>query len=199
MYSTKHLTALGMIVVGCLGSPVCYAADDQKPGLAQEVRTTLYKWTDKDSLVVSFKKGQTSLSASEKKRIAALFEAQRKNGNKEVAVMVAAWPDADYNTKNRTAQSATPAEVALADKRMEAVKAALVARNVPKVDVVEEYNMAKEPSAVAKYFETKDSLVKEGVVNDDKSSSTSASVNKDIEKLIDDGGASKVVLAVKVK
>lgn len=158
----------------------------------EKMRTTLYKWTDKDSLVLKFDKGSARISNDEKKRIRALMESNKQAGN-DLRVTLAAWADNDYIKTDQSAQSASAGDKTLADKRLKAINDFLKSEKIV-YTAQQEYNMAKEPHRFAKLIETRDAVLKQSVVQD--KTTDSVSLNRDIELMKADGGAQKAIIAL---
>lgn len=157
----------------------------------QKARTAIYKWTDKDSVVIDFDKGSAKIADHEKKQIRALLEANRQKGQ-NLDLTIAAWSDRDYMKEDKKVK-ASQRETSLAERRLTAVKNYIKAQKMG-ANFDQEYNMAKDPSRLAALFNTRDAEVKKGVARDQKTNDVS--MNRDIEALKDEGGAQKVVIAL---
>lgn len=188
----KHLFIVTVLSFTTSG----YAAsmDSAVHEATQKMRTTAYDLTNKNSLVVTFKAGSSKLSASDKDRIRALFKAAKPG--EDVPLTLAAWSDKDFIQKSKSAKNATDADKKLAESRLHSIEDFLKSEKIS-YSTKTEYNMAKEPSKIAQLLGTDKAKVKESVEKDSKTDSVV--LNKDVEKLKDDGGAHKAIIALPTK
>jgi hypothetical protein len=137
-------SVLAMLALGSAFAAPAFAEDDKS--LTEEVKTAVYELLDKDMISVKFDTNSSTLSDGERASLKALVEKLRNEKDVEKFI-VAAWSDKDY--PNGANEKLTNAEEKLAEKRKEAVQAALKDFGVDNVDA---YSMAERPSWLAKVF-----------------------------------------------
>lgn len=196
MHNTTVAVAFMALIGGSYASNYAFAANktaaQKMESVKRDARTAAYKLTDKDSLVVKFEKGSATISADEKNRIIALLDANAAK-TEELKVMIAAWSDSDFIAKDKPAANATKNDKSLAAKRIKAVEEVLK-KEKAKYSVDHKYNMAEKPSMLGEMIDSRDSVVKNKVVQGAETSSDA--LNQDIEKLRSDGGASRAIISI---
>ncbi len=107
---------------------------------------------------INFKRGTSAITNSEKKELDSVIKDVRENGKiREVKVL--AWADRSYDIEG---EKAPKRAIQLADARSKAIETYL--SRVLKVNGIDTHNMAKQPSAVAKLFNTEDYELKTGMM-----------------------------------
>ncbi len=149
MKSTRLYGAFSLITLGfisaCANSPreASSTSSDKTSRAASRVGASKY-------VLVDFAPGQTQLSDSAKSSIRRLTAEAPENAVDEVKVL--AWADKEYPANGT---KPTRSDIALADERADSVKNFI--REDLNYDVdVDNHNMAKRPSALAKVMTTDD-------------------------------------------
>ncbi len=152
--------------LGCASSPQKVATADQPPrtavteelegrsitnAAAREVRAHNF-------VEIEFNPGSSVLSESAKTSLKSIIEQARVDGKID-EVIVLSWADEEYPSASLKKLSKPQTE--LADKRNKAVKNYV--KTIRSVDV-DTYNMASQPNALSKWFNTTDNRLKDSFV-----------------------------------
>ena len=153
----------------------------------QTMQTKLYDLMDKDITTVNFGKGRSQLSEAEVRNIRAVYQSVLDDTSVS-GVIVAAWSD---QTEIKDGKKLLPAQLAVAQKRTDAVKRILTDLGSKNVLT---YVMGQDASWIDKTFRTDDAKVKEVIQNPSKANdSNNLSIAKTLE---DKGGPGKAVVIV---
>jgi len=179
---TATFLAVAVSTVGSIGFA------QESSDVVEKVQTEIYDILDKDLTTVKFEKGSSTLSDTERRTLRAMVTAVRDDTKIE-NIIVAAWSDSDFPSKEGTKLGA--AEKKLADQRAEIVKSVLTELGVSNIKV---YSMAEHPGWIAKTFRTDEAKVKlslNGKHVEDRKAEVVA------QTLQSEGGPSSVVVLVK--
>jgi len=138
---------------------------------------------EKDTVDFSFPKGSADLTAQQKASLDTMVPTINSDKNIE-RVIVVAWSDKPYPSAK--GQKLSDAERKLAEKRAENIQKYLKDKNVSNVDV---FNMAEQPTWIAKTFHTDDAQYKGA--NDKMDGKAEEKIRNVIESK---GGPSKAIV-----
>ncbi len=157
--------AVGLLVAGCSNSPKktsdegsarkSYTEDAEGRSIsnAAAVEANAYNFVE-----IEFAPGTANLTASAKASLDAVLVQAHQKGVLDEAIVLS-WADQEYPSNNLKKLSKRDRE--LADKRGKSVKDYVV--SMSKIDV-DTYNMAVQPNAVSKWFNTTDSRLKNSLM-----------------------------------
>jgi len=166
----KHLIPAGIVVflaaVGCTNSPKRSAAVNDEP------RKSLTEMNESKAITNSaateanahnfveivFDAGSSNLTENAKSSLNSVMDQARSVGEID-EIIVLSWADEEYPSKN--VKKLSKPQKDLAERRNRAVASYI--KNVKSVDV-DAYNMAEQPNAMQKWFNTKDSQLKNSFV-----------------------------------
>lgn len=114
-------------------------------------------------VVISFNKGSSSLSESDKMKIRQ-FTANTNNRDEIDEIKVLAWADKEYPVEGNVAKDS---DIRLADERARNIERYLENSLNTEADV-DKHNMAERPMLLSKYFKTEDYKIKSYVENNDE-------------------------------
>lgn len=154
----------------------------------EDAETKLYDLMDKDINSVSFAKGGFALSENETRSLRAVYKSVLRDDSVK-KVIVAAWADREGI---RAGEKLSDADVALADKRTDAVKKVLTEVGAKNFEL---HNMAQDATWIAKTFKTRDAAVKEAMKKGN-AKEKDTEVNAIVRLLEEKGGAGKAVVIV---
>ncbi len=147
--------SLMMISSGCANNKKDnYDAPSKNVTLTSE-RTDAGEKKMNPFVVISFPKGSSSLSESNKMKIEKLTSSAQKKGEIE-EIKVLAWADKDYPSAG---QHAARSDIQLADRRADMIKNYIEDSLNTDADV-DSHNMAKRPMVLSKYLKTDDYQIK---------------------------------------
>lgn len=182
-----------LIIASMFGLSTMALADDQskaekKVGQAVDsTKTTFFDMIDKDSVTVSFSKGQASLSDSEKSNLKTALAAAKRDVKVD-RILVAAWSDSDLPRSSEVKLSKEAND--LAESRGDAIENYLDSLDAGDVEI---FNMAEHANWFERMFKTDEAQIKKsmkGFAIDDQSEKTLA------ERLSAKGGPSKAVVLI---
>ncbi len=162
------VTALGglMLTSGC-GSVETKTADvdRSKPSLAEDVKgqsmmnSAILESNAYNFVQIGFAKGSSELTDSARVSLNSVIK-QAVQAGKINEIVLMSWADEEYPSKNRNKLS--QAERTLAKNRNAAVEAYLKKLSGADLDA---YNMAEQPTAFSKWFNTPDTRLKNALVS----------------------------------
>ncbi len=107
-----------------------------------------------DFVEIEFVAGSATLTENAKTSLNAVLQQAQQSGKID-EVLVLSWSDEEYPSKGLKKQS--PAQIDLAEKRNKAIKEYMKTVRSVSVDT---YNMAKQPNALSRWFNTSDNRLK---------------------------------------
>ncbi len=156
---TGLIASLIAFATGCSSQKKDNYTPNQKVALTSE-KTDTGEAKMSPFVVISFKKGSSVLSESNKAKIAKLTNDAKKDGEID-EIKVLAWADKDYPVAGQNAQRN---DIQLADRRADMIKDYIEDSLNPDADV-DSHNMAKRPMLLSKYLKTDDYKIKSHIEN----------------------------------
>ncbi|MDZ4663196.1 MAG: hypothetical protein SGJ18_16415 [Pseudomonadota bacterium] len=163
MVYQKYFLAIGFLALltamGCAGTPH-KVTEAGKPKVTEELaggsptNAAAREVKAHNFVEIEFKEGSATLTESAQSSVIAVIEQARRDGDID-EVIVLSWSDEEYPSKNLSKLPKKQRE--LAEKRNRAVESYV--KKLKSVDV-DSYNMAEQPNALSKWFNSTDSRLK---------------------------------------
>lgn len=182
----KNLTKTAIVAASLVfTTPLTFA--DTKNGVMEKVKTEVYDFMDKNSLVLNFDNNEIALSDSEKTSIRSLVKSVRDD-SKVSKIIVAAWSDYTYPLNGNNSLTVTAKEIA--EQRAEEVRKVLAELGSDNIEVIE---MVDKPSWLSSFMGTDEAEIKNALHGKTIENRTNATI---ADMLASKGGPSKVVVMV---
>jgi hypothetical protein len=165
----KYILAAGSLIlsniVGCANAPQIVTEQDKpRTSFTEEAEgravtnAAALKVKAHNFIEIDFKQGSALLRKSTKTSLTSVIDQANKDG-KITEVIVLSWSDKEYPSKNLAKLPKRQRD--LAKKRNTAIEEYV--KTISSVSVVT-YNMAEQPNALSKWFNTTDSKLKESFI-----------------------------------
>ena len=170
------LAAIALVTsVGCSSSK-----KDKKEAAASEVPAQVADSPHYAS--IAFDKGETRLSAMDKRSLQDLAYKVRESGKEVDDIKIVTWADEEYKM-DKGAKEASNSDIIMARQRAESIKRYLQ-EDLMEDEDIDFYNMAQKPGPLSRFFKTDEAVIKQAFEQ-----------NKD-ENMLSDNRASKALIII---
>ncbi len=157
------ISFLNVVAIGCTGQPH-RTNNESGQSVPQKIEgsgvpNAAAKEANAHNFVeIEFAQGSSDLTKNAKSSVSAVLEQARQSGKID-EVIVMSWSDSEYPSKD--IKKLPKAQKDLAERRNKAVESFIKLGQSLDVD---KYNMAAQPNAISKWFNTRDSRLKNSLV-----------------------------------
>jgi len=173
------LAAIALVIsVGCSSSK-----KDKKEAATRAAAEVPAQVTDSPHYAsIAFDKGETRLSAMDKRALQDLAYKVRESGKEVDDIKIVTWADEEYKME-KGAKEASNSDIIMARQRAESIKR-YIQEDLMEDEDIDFYNMAQKPGPLSRFFKTDEAVIKQAFEQ-----------NKD-ENMLSDNRASKALIII---